>query len=211
MNTINLKVYDLATLIGRNPYKSAEECKKIIYSNEKRIYMKSSDAKRIIEIDSDINVLVNSPAGAASSNGFSHLNPEEFKNKRDLAGRISGILGEKDIAAQFTAETKIKIYNNANVDRIIHRSSNYEYHLKGRADGICYINSRKCIIEIKRRMEKFMQPEYDLIQIQAYMYLYDIRQAILIQSLNGQIKHEKIIYDEDLFKKYLSELKAVLI
>ena len=54
--------------------------------------------------------------------------------------------------------------------------------LVGRIDA----RDENTIVEVKNRTRRFMCPDYDFLQLQAYMYLCDRSKGILLERLHGQ-------------------------
>ena len=52
------------------------------------------------------------------------------------------------------------------------------------------------IIEVKNRIECFMQPKYDIIQLQAYMFISDKQKGILLERLRGENKETNFDFNE---------------
>lgn len=79
------------------------------------------------------------------------------------------------------------------------------YVISGQIDGMIW---NKCIIEIKNRTSKFMEPQYDLDQLITYMILYPIPlPGRLVQQLNGEIKIGKEIPFEYACQVWRDEIK----
>lgn len=72
------------------------------------------------------------------------------------------------------------------------------WSLGGRIDGIS--KDRTTVVEIKNRVNRLFMvpPEYELVQIQAYMHLIPgVEQAILVESYRGQMNTITIKKDTD--------------
>ncbi|MCH9712641.1 MAG: hypothetical protein K0U20_08475 [Proteobacteria bacterium] len=67
----------------------------------------------------------------------------------------------------------------------------------GYVDGI----TEDAIVEIKNRIRRFFTfiPEYEQIQLQAYMQVLDMNKAIHIQQFNGEQRQETVDRDEELW------------
>ena len=82
-----------------------------------------------------------------------------------------------------------------------------EVYIGGKHDGM--VDGK--IVEIKTRQKHFLgTPLYELVQIHAYMHIYETRNAILVESYNGQEKRHEIIFDDGLWAKVKSELFTFL-
>lgn len=76
--------------------------------------------------------------------------------------------------------------------------SNHKIFLGGRHDGIDDNNN---LIEIKNRVKGFRNtiPLYELVQLHAYMYIFDIKQATLIENYKNKQKEHIIDFDDTLW------------
>lgn len=60
----------------------------------------------------------------------------------------------------------------------------------------------KKIVEIKTRQRRFLgTPLYELVQIHAYMFIFNMRRASLVESLNGEMRVHDITFDDDLWSR----------
>lgn len=68
----------------------------------------------------------------------------------------------------------------------------------GRVDGV---DEQRRVVEIKNRTRAFFTrlPEYELVQVQAYMALLDAPEAVLVQQLNGRQKKTVVARDGDMW------------
>ena len=78
--------------------------------------------------------------------------------------------------------------------------NNKDWYIGGKMDGIDEEN--KTIIEVKNRTRCFFNSvrDYEMTQIQIYMYLKDYDNSILVEKLNNKIKKTSIKYNEDYLK-----------
>ncbi|EDO30355.1 predicted protein [Nematostella vectensis] len=68
-----------------------------------------------------------------------------------------------------------------------------EWRIRGRIDGM--LDDK--VVEVKNRKDKFMQPEYDLIQLQTYMFLFDTEEGVLLERLRGEHKETMYSFDKE--------------
>jgi hypothetical protein len=82
---------------------------------------------------------------------------------------------------------------------------NTEYYLGGKLDGI----SRDYIVEVKNRTKQFFYKtrDYEMIQIQLYLYMLNYNKAKLVQKLNQKIKITDIEKDETLINNTIDKIK----
>lgn len=64
--------------------------------------------------------------------------------------------------------------------------------LVGRVDA----RDDSTIVEVKNRTRRFMCPEYDVLQLQAYMYLCDKSNGILLERLHGENRETPFVFNE---------------
>lgn len=89
-----------------------------------------------------------------------------------------------------------------------------EWILQGRADAL----TQDKVIEVKNRKNRFMQPLYDLIQLQAYLYLYDREDGVLLERLSEEnqetaVKFEVGFWIDDVIpgmKAFVEELHSII-
>ncbi|KAK3754469.1 hypothetical protein QZH41_006772 [Actinostola sp. cb2023] len=89
-----------------------------------------------------------------------------------------------------------------------------EWVLQGRADALL----EDKVIEVKNRRSRFMQPLYDLIQLQAYLFLYDRTEGILLERLNEENKETPVKFEvgfwiDDVIpgmKEFIMELQSLI-
>ncbi|XP_046858657.1 uncharacterized protein LOC124452109 [Xenia sp. Carnegie-2017] len=66
------------------------------------------------------------------------------------------------------------------------------WSLVGKVDA----RDKDTIIEVKNRKERFMQPEYDIIQLQAYMFISGKQKGILLERFRGENKKTNFDFNE---------------
>lgn len=89
-----------------------------------------------------------------------------------------------------------------------------EWVLQGRADAL----TEDKVIEVKNRKNRFMQPIYDLIQLQAYLFLYNKENGVLLERLRGENKESEVKFEEGFWiddvipamKGFVEELQSII-
>ncbi len=124
-----------------------------------------------------------------------------------FSNTTSGILYELDA---------IDIYEkqyNVNLDKsqkFFYKQLNDNWCLGGRLDGILNTGDpeKDYIVEVKNRSFKFFDTtrNYEMAQIQLYMFLTDFKKARLVQKLNDEIKVTEIHYNKVFVNKLLKAL-----
>jgi hypothetical protein len=66
------------------------------------------------------------------------------------------------------------------------------------------------IVEIKNRMKRLFNgvPEYERIQVLAYLFIHGLRDGVLIENYNGQTKHHAVEFDEEFWNRVTSDIRA---
>jgi len=76
---------------------------------------------------------------------------------------------------------------------------NVEIYLGGRHDGMTDDGK---VVEIKTRQRRFLgTPLYELVQVHAYMFIYNTTSATIIESYNGQERSHEIEFDYELWSR----------
>jgi hypothetical protein len=65
------------------------------------------------------------------------------------------------------------------------------------------------LVEIKTRMRKYLgTPEYELIQLHAYMKIYEFTKGKLIESFNGEERVHDVPFDDDFWSGVVADVEA---
>ncbi|XP_031573249.1 uncharacterized protein LOC116307230 [Actinia tenebrosa] len=91
---------------------------------------------------------------------------------------------EKDI--------KFKPVPQETVSKVMEHES-VRWALQGRADALL----KDKVIEVKNRKNRFMQPLYDLIQLQAYLYLYEMPEGILLERFRKEHNETSVKFEDN--------------
>lgn len=87
---------------------------------------------------------------------------------------------------------KFKPVPQETVSKVIEHEG-VRWALQGRADALL----RDKVIEVKNRKNRFMQPLYDLIQLQAYLYLYEMPEGILLERLHKENNETPVKFEDN--------------
>lgn len=81
---------------------------------------------------------------------------------------------------------------------------NTEYYLGGKLDGI----HKDYIVEVKNRTKQFFYKvrDYEMVQIQLYMYILNYKNAKLVERLNQKIKIHNIERDDVFISEILTKI-----
>ena len=150
---------------------------------------------RLVEIE---KTLETKEEGALIANALKSSMYTNHGNEKE------GIIREK---ASTTLEKKIATSNKFVVSREpLFAVNGVEVYVGGRHDGMTEDSK---IVEIKTRQRRFMgTPKYELVQIHAYMVMHGVREAILVESLNGEEKTHAVEFDEGLWADVKGQLEV---
>ena len=78
-----------------------------------------------------------------------------------------------------------------------------KFKLFGRLDGIV----EDKVLESKNRRSRFLGvPEYERIQLHAYMFLTDTTSSVLIENLNGVQREHEVMFDHEFWNEIMESL-----
>ena len=86
--------------------------------------------------------------------------------------------------------------------------------LAGKIDGMTKYQNQDAVLENKRRMKstRYNPPEYDIIQLRCYMKLTNTRYGILNESYpDGTSLQTNIEWDESIWNQIINQLRSVII
>lgn len=73
-------------------------------------------------------------------------------------------------------------------------------HLGGKHDGLDREN--QAVVEIKTRQRRFLGvPRYELVQLHAYMAIFGVRKAVLVESYLGEEREHDVEFDDVLWER----------
>lgn len=92
-----------------------------------------------------------------------------------------GTARESDAISKFEKDTGLSILRDRGTRRLVYDDS---FAIVGAVDGLL---EPDCVIEVKNRTRRLFHtiPNYEKVQIQAYMQLFDRRRAILLECLTS--------------------------
>lgn len=115
-----------------------------------------------------------------------------------------GTKKEESVAKQIEKSTRKPVTkSNAYKHEHLCSANGYDVSIGGRTDGITIdADGEQMIIEIKNRVRRLFRsvPEYERIQIMAYLYIFDIKKGQLVESYNGDTITHDIIFDDEYWK-----------
>lgn len=147
----------------------------------------------------------------------SNLNKEDKtdmkKNIEKLSHTTFGTKQELSAIDQYTLQTNLKVIKKDNYIRIkiyeSNKNKSFNLYIGGKVDGI---DSNNNLIEVKNRMYKFLLNirEYEMVQIQSYLFITKLENAKLIECLKKNKTHIKITdikRDNNYIKNIILQLK----
>ena len=87
------------------------------------------------------------------------------------------------------------------------------WRIYGKVDGLYVCRSgTKYVLEIKNRQNRLFDsvPIYEKIQVQAYMYIFNIKYAIVVQHYNNQYKLDYLEFDKSFIMDIIDNLIDVI-
>jgi hypothetical protein len=140
-----------------------------------------------------------------------NINKEEKKelllNTESLINKTHGIIKEDSAITLFEKKYNIKL--NTDQKYYSKKINDRNYFIGGKLDGI----TEHYIVEVKNRTKAFFSSvrDYELIQIQLYMYITQIYQAKLVEKFNNKIKVTDISYQEQYVNDTLKYLNVFIL
>lgn len=203
MKIICINVSDIAVISGHNKYRSLKTYKPQISIEEfyrpNLIKWKTdkkestlSISKSLIDDVSNIEI---------SEEDLSKILEEESEKVKEEASIIRGQLKESSNLDKSEDILNIKIsHRNTKIySRVLFANSKILIEIRGKIDGI----SGQTIIETKNRRKKLFGsiPDYEMVQLEGYMFITGMDKCIHAECFNGNInhspyKHDKTLWDE---------------
>lgn len=96
--------------------------------------------------------------------------------------------------------------------KLLFHINKHAVYIGGKCDGTAVIDNTKVVVEIKNRMNRlfYKLANYEKIQIYSYMYIYNIKKAILIENYDGATNKINVDFDEQVWLEWMNELKNCL-
>jgi hypothetical protein len=232
-----IAVSDIATLTDHNPYQDSDEClkkyKNRFFKNlpkseikeeriekavtktltsqdlEIRTYFNKVDVKNSNDVVKQLNELlvdVDRPEGVSKEQIKKYVKSEVYKTHGKKYETCVFDWLKTQLHGELAESQKGKGRNIGTV-------KSRQWRLYGKVDGI-YTNpmGKKFIVEIKNRQNRIFDkiPLYEQIQIQTYMYIFNIKNAILVQHYVGEYTMDYVKCDGQFIKSIVFELKEAL-
>lgn len=136
---------------------------------------------------------------------------ELFKQTESLINKTHGTLKEDSAIQIFKNRFKVEIdTSQIYFKTLIKKTNRYDYYIGGKFDGIN--NQDKYLIEVKNRMKGFFNNvrDYELTQIQLYLFLSKFTNAKLVEKYNSKIKVTDIIINQEYINDTLEYLNIFI-
>lgn len=210
--------------VSENEIKNIESVKKIINnkiddikfeSNKKVETFKYTDEQLIQQKlkTTDINELkTEKHTNNKKQDIIKNITDNVIKEKaKSLINKSHGINNENNALDVYEKQTNITLDKTQKYySKFLFNYNNNDWYIGGKMDGIDVEN--KTIIEVKNRTRCFFNNvrDYEMTQIQIYMYLKDYNNSVLVEKLNNKIKKTNIKYNKDYLNTTLFELKEFI-
>ena len=232
MTTITFTASEIASLIGRNPYKDAEEAITDCWNKHAR--KRGMDAPKAPVFILDAYKVVNknkqvvgnlmdeikdtSTKTQTSTEAFNETVVLNTKiNQMDLKPEDKLILtnyAQSKLNTNYGTRSEVKVHDiykemtgeTINVTNTMFRKEVKDFQVGGKIDGQIADGT---IVEIKNRTRRLFSEvrEYENIQIQTYLQLLDQEKAHLVECYNdGKEKHVNVIHvdrDQDMWDELI--------
>lgn len=227
-SSIMLYVTDIANLIGCNPHCTPEESilkiwKRIApysYQQAELTTGYQSDIDRASHLASSIPIDVGSGDVKSQMDSATKSVQESSLSDSDKMLVSSHVLSQirtgYGVKMEMSAIQLYEIKHNVKVvldPKFCSKSYDgklYRFAIGGKIDGL----NSSILIEVKNRLHKFMLPEYDRIQCQAYLQIWNLYECHLVECLrtNGisQINVTPIPRDDTYWKSILDKLHPMV-
>ncbi|KAK3754470.1 hypothetical protein QZH41_006773 [Actinostola sp. cb2023] len=123
-------------------------------------------------------------------------NEETQKVIKGFLNKKRGIVLEPKAISEFEKKKHLKVQI---VPERYETKMEYEgvcWILQGKIDGKLAINKKDRVIEVKTRIGGYKRPEYDIIQLQSYMFLCQHQEGILLEYLKDRQRETVVPFKE---------------
>lgn len=125
-----------------------------------------------------------------------------------------GTRNEKRVCSSTEAKRKIAIIKDDRFHKRLFFSANdTKVYVGGRFDGVYQEDGEKVVVEIKSRVKKLFGtvPEYEQVQLCAYMFILDARKGLLVERFCDEQNELRCDFDPELWHRIESDLKETLL
>ena len=219
MITVIINASDLAACIGRNPYKSVDDMLKEYY---KKFFLKQGETepmtKRKRAEDAFNGIKVSNPELYEQCIKVMHETPlksaDDVTKYADELGKVLKKDGEVSdfvrsaIYTRFGTEqedkTLVSMHDNPKktdefVKKLLFCDGKFNVYVGGRCDGLVVdqVTGEKKIVEIKNRIRRFFNrvPEYERVQLMAYLYVNNIDHGELVERFREDMKRYPVEFE----------------
>lgn len=75
----------------------------------------------------------------------------------------------------------------------------FDVYVGGRHDGI--VDAEGCVTEIKNRVRRHLGvPEYERVQLHAYMAIFGVRKGLLVENYKGDRRQHEVAFDDEFWR-----------
>lgn len=131
--------------------------------------------------------------------------PDILKHIKNELYKQQGINEEDNIRKHFSNKNNVRVVKNDGFEThhmfTIHDT---DIRIGGRHDGL---TSDGRLVEIKNRMNRFLGvPLYELVQVHAYMVIFDTKRATHVENYKGETRETDVEFDPLFWNKIESSL-----
>ncbi len=92
----------------------------------------------------------------------------------------------------------IRVDNRFRVSKKLFEAGMFDVYVGGRHDGV--IGKDRVLTEIKNRVNRWLGvPGYERVQLHAYMAIFGVPSALLVEAFRGEIRHHPVEFDAQLW------------
>jgi hypothetical protein len=130
------------------------------------------------------------------------------KNLESFSNTNFGIKKENSVVGLFQEKRGERVIIDTKFyKKLLFNHNNIKWYVGGRVDG--YLEDGT-IIEIKNRIYKlfYRLRDYERIQIQTYMYIFDTTKGILVESIRGKLNIIDVEFNEESYQDIKEKIKS---
>lgn len=130
------------------------------------------------------------------------------KNLESFSNTNFGIKKENSVVGLFQEKRGERVIIDTKFyKKLLFNHNNIKWYVGGRVDG--YLEDGT-IIEIKNRIYKlfYRLRDYERIQIQTYMYIFDTTKGVLVESIRGKLNIIDVEFNEESYQDIKEKIKS---
>jgi hypothetical protein len=222
---------ELAGLCGRNRYQSQQESIEKFWCRIKKIPNKEQILESKLTNEQKEIIYKNIGTIENTENLTSHIQEiqkvvtthsdfETVENKKEICKMVEK-LHQTEYGTKKEEMTRVNVEKSHEIDikkddvfhsRFLFETPQYKVYLGGKCDGTTIWQGDKTLVEIKNRINRLFHkiPDYEKVQLLAYMYIFKINKSILIENYNCQKNIIEYDFDEQEWIQIMNDLQLLL-